>query len=258
VLTGIDHIVIVTRDLDAAVAGYRELGFTVVPGGRHSVGTHNALIALADGAYLELIAFLDPDTPQPHRWWQPLQAGGGLVDFCAATTDFAGDAAALRRAGVEIDEPRPMSRTRPDGYVLRWTLASPREPHRGLVPFLIADDTPRRERVPAETAHANGVTALGAITIAVTDLAGVSRWYAALLGQAGTPGRRDDLGARTHRFTIGGHVVELAMPDRADSPLTGPLVQRGPGPYAATFRTARGVRRPLDEGASQGARLWVE
>ncbi len=31
-LTGIDHIVIVTRDLDAAIAGYRELGFTAVPG----------------------------------------------------------------------------------------------------------------------------------------------------------------------------------------------------------------------------------
>lgn len=257
-LTQIDHVVIVTRDLDTAVAGYRELGFTVVPGGRHSVGTHNALIALADAAYVELIAFLDPETPQPHRWWQPLQAGGGLVDFCAGTTDFAGDAVALRAAGVEIDEPRAMSRTRPDGYVLRWILASPREPHRGLVPFLIADQTPRSERVPRDTAHANGVTGLGAITVAVTDLAAATRFYAAVLREPGVGRRRDDLGAVAHRFGIGRHLVELVMPDRPDSPLAGFLVQRGPGPYSATLTAATGAGRWLDPRASQGARLYVE
>src|SRR5438105_15401082 len=57
VLTGIDHLVIVTRDLGQAIAEYRGLGFSVVPGGRHPVGTENALIALRDGAYIELIAF---------------------------------------------------------------------------------------------------------------------------------------------------------------------------------------------------------
>ena len=40
-------------------------------------GTHNALVGLADGAYIELIAFYEPH-PE-NRWWQFLQAGGGLV-----------------------------------------------------------------------------------------------------------------------------------------------------------------------------------
>jgi len=49
VLKGIDHIVIVVRDLDAAVTGYGKLGFTVVRGGRHpSMGTHNALVAFSE------------------------------------------------------------------------------------------------------------------------------------------------------------------------------------------------------------------
>ena len=56
-LKGIDHLVIVVPELEAAVASYRGLGFTVVPGGRHPIGTHNALIAFEEGAYLELIAF---------------------------------------------------------------------------------------------------------------------------------------------------------------------------------------------------------
>src|SRR5216684_222849 len=60
-LKGIDHIVIVVRDLDAAVADYGRLGFTVVRGGRHpSMGTHNALIAFSDGAYFELIPTASP------------------------------------------------------------------------------------------------------------------------------------------------------------------------------------------------------
>ena len=113
-VTGIDHLVIVVPNLDAAIRGYRELGFTVVEGGRHPVGTHNALIAFADGAYLELLAF-DRESPQ-HRWWRPLQKGGGLVDFCLATDDLLADTRAFRAAGVDIADPTAQSRVRPDGY----------------------------------------------------------------------------------------------------------------------------------------------
>src|SRR5262245_17849416 len=60
ILKGIDHLVIVVPDLDTAVASYRGLGFTVVPGGRHPTGPLNALIAFTAGAYLQLIAFSRP------------------------------------------------------------------------------------------------------------------------------------------------------------------------------------------------------
>ena len=54
----IDHVVIVVADLEAATVDFRSLGFTVTPGGVHpDWGSHNALIPLADGGYLELIAF---------------------------------------------------------------------------------------------------------------------------------------------------------------------------------------------------------
>ena len=108
-LLGIDHIVIVVRGLEAAIKGYERLGFTVVPGGRHPVGTYNALISLADGSYIELIAFYEPNPS--HRWWAPLQAGGGLVDFCMQTDGLIKDTAALRNAGVDINDPQPLTRT---------------------------------------------------------------------------------------------------------------------------------------------------
>ncbi|KAF8579459.1 hypothetical protein K439DRAFT_1637941 [Ramaria rubella] len=60
-----------------ASAAFRKLGFDVLPGGTHADSqTYNALITLADGVYIELIAFTtdtDTDTepptePPPHRW----------------------------------------------------------------------------------------------------------------------------------------------------------------------------------------------
>ncbi|MBI2155157.1 MAG: VOC family protein [Candidatus Rokubacteria bacterium] len=122
-LRGIDHLVVVVPDLAAASRNYEQLGFTVVPGGRHPVGTHNALISFTDGSYIELIAFYEPSPD--HRWWAPLQKGGGLVDFCMQTDDLRGDTAMFRQAGVQIDDPKPLSRVRPDGYKLSWVLSIP-------------------------------------------------------------------------------------------------------------------------------------
>jgi catechol 2,3-dioxygenase-like lactoylglutathione lyase family enzyme len=252
-LTGIDHIVIVVRDLTAAATSYQALGFTVVPGGRHPVGTHNALIAFQDGAYIELIAFYEPNAQ--HKWWQPLQRGGGLVDLCMQTDDLRGDTVAFRRAGVDIDDPSPLSRMRPDGYQLKWVLSIPRGVHRGVAPFLIEDETPREERIPRQTRHVNGVTGIATVTVAVSDLDTVRGWYAVALGQTGHEVARDDLGAAGAGFTIGPHTLEFVTPRTATSPLGGWLRTRGPSPYAATLKTASSKRGPLDPALAEGARL---
>ena len=54
-----DHIVVAVKDLNKAITTYRNgLGFTVVPGGEHPAGTHNALVHFGL-SYVELLA--DPD-----------------------------------------------------------------------------------------------------------------------------------------------------------------------------------------------------
>ena len=254
-LLSIDHIVIAVPDLATAIKNYERLGFTVVPGGRHPVGTYNGLIALADGSYIELIAFYR-ENPQ-HRWWDALQKGGGLVDFCMQTDDLAGDTAKLRNAGVEIDDPVPWSRTRPDGYELKWLLSLARGEHRGVAPFLIQDETPREERVPRETSHENGATGIGAVIVAVNDLPVVQRWYEAALGCRGEATKRDSLGAAGLCFTIGPHRVELLAPHSADSPLDAWLKARRPSPFAATLRGQKGPA-PLDASLTCGATLSFE
>ncbi len=251
ILSGIDHLVIVVPELVAAIASYRGLGFTVVPGGRHPIGTHNALIAFGDGSYLELIAFFEPNAQ--HRWYQRLQQGGGLIDFCLQTDDLAGDVRAFRGAGVAIADPRPLSRVRPDGYELRWVLSIP-EAHAGVAPFLIEDETPRRERVPRATAHANGATGIRVVAVAVSDVPAVRRWYEPVPGAKVAPVERDDLTASGARVTIGAHAFDFVSPRSADSPLAAWLATRGPSPYAADLATS-GAKGPLPLERTLGARL---
>jgi catechol 2,3-dioxygenase-like lactoylglutathione lyase family enzyme len=249
-LNGIDHLVIVVPDLDAAMASYRDLEFTVVPGGRHPIGTHNALIAFADGSYLELIAFFEPNTQ--HRWYQRLQKGGGLVDFCLQTDDLAGDAGAFRAAGVALADPRPLTRVRPDGYKLSWVLSIP-DAHGGVAPFLIEDETPRAERVPRATAHANGATGIRLVTVAVSDVPAVRHWYQEVPGAKVIPMDRPDLAAGGVRVTMGPHALDFVAPRSAESPLSAWLADRGPSPYAATLAAPSKGALPIDR--TLGARL---
>jgi catechol 2,3-dioxygenase-like lactoylglutathione lyase family enzyme len=234
-LQAIDHLVIMVRDLGAAIRDYSELGFTVVPGGSHPTGTHNALIAFADGAYIELIAF-ERDNPQ-HRWWAAAQAGGGLIDFCMRTDDLSADREAFRRAGIEM-QIEPGARLRPDGYQLRWILAQPLAPHAFVLPFLITDETLREERVPRQHRHRNGASGIAAITIAVDDGAASQRWYSAVLRQTGEPVARENLRARGARFRVGSHTVELIAPNDASSPLSAWLNARGAGPWSVALKTS--------------------
>lgn len=256
-LTGIDHIVVAVRDLEEAKKSYELLGFTVVPGGRHPVGTHNGLISLADGSYIELIAFYERNPN--HRWWAPLQKGEGLVDFYLATTDLEADIAKLRSGGVEIDDPQPLTRTRPDGYRLRWLISLPREGFRGVVASLIRDETPRDERVPRDKIHKNGAIGVGTVTVAVLDPAVVRRWYEAVLGDdSGTEIERDDLKAAGVRFKIGPHLLDFVKPAGPESPLERWLRLRGPSPYAVTLRSSFKNPIPLNTALTHGARLSFE
>jgi len=251
-LRAIDHLVIAVADLAAAVVTYRELGFTVVPGGRHpGVGTDNALVVFRDGAYLELLGFHEPRPD--HRWWTPLARGGGLVDFCLQTDDLGGDAKILRQAGVEMGEAERRNRQRPDGVEVRWVCVLARGAHRGVAPFLLAEDGPREARVPPERGHANGVAGIGTVTVVVDDLPAVKRWYTEALGKAADELAYPELGAAGARFIVGPHVFEFLAPAGA-GPIRDWLHTRGPSPYSATLVGGHS-RGPLDLHRTSGARL---
>jgi len=253
-LKGIDHVVIAVADLERAIADFGELGFTVVRGGRHAgLGTHNALIAFADGAYFELIAFLVQSSPHP--WFAAVAKGGGLTDFCMQTDDLDGDAASFKRAGANIGEPFAMERERPDGYLVKWVLAVTQPPSSGAVPFLIRDATPRDERVPRDRAHRNGAAGIRTLTVAVEDAMAARAFYERVLGARGEDVSRDDLGAAGARFVVGPHELQFVAPVSADGIVSGWLRSRGPSPCEVTLRGRSSAPSLLDAALAHGARL---
>lgn len=253
--TGIDHVVIAVEELETAIASYSRAGFTVVRGGKHPIGTHNALIAFADGSYFELLAFLKPNTGHP--WQTALEHGGGLVDFCMRTDDLAADAESMRRAGAKIGTPYPLTRVRPDGYHLSWLLAVPDPPFNGQVPFLIKDDTPRDERVPHERTHRNDATGIRALAIAVDDPAVTSRYYARVLGRPGVPLSRPDLEASGITCTIGPHEVQLLASKTKNGPLANWTRDRGQSPFEVILASAAAAATALEPALLQRARIRI-
>lgn len=177
-IRGLDHVVLVVLDLDAAVMDHRARGFTVTPGGEHAGGlTHNALIGFRDGSYLELIAFHDIAAAHGKHSWAPVaERGGGWADFALLTTNVREEANAL--GDLVVRPPEDGGRTRPDGVALAWRVARLHAP----LPFLIEDVTARELRVPSGTAarHANGITGVAGIVLGATDDALVARRYATL------------------------------------------------------------------------------
>lgn len=255
-IQGIDHLVVVVKDLDQAAKDYEQLGFTVVPGGQHPVGSHNALISFQDGSYLEIIAFYRKAID--HRWWNPLSQGERLVDFCFQTDDLRGDTKKLKDAGAAINDPVPWSRKRPDGYELKWLLSLATGSHRGLAPFLIEDVTPRAERIPQQFKHRNGVNGIEKVTVAVGELAPIENWYGALLGATGRKISDGKLGAEGLAFDIGPHVFEFLTPRDTTSPLIEWLRRFGPSPYSALLKGTDGTPIPLDARLTHGANFSVK
>lgn len=174
----LDHVVLVVLDLERAVVDWRSRGFTVTPGGEHSGGlTHNALVAFADGSYVELIAFHDVRAARGKHQWQPIaERGGGWADFALLSDDLAADAKTL--GALVSKPPEDGGRTRPDGMTIRWRTARLAPP----LPFLIQDVTDRELRVPggAAAAHTNGATGIVRVVVGAIDPVALRDRYAVL------------------------------------------------------------------------------
>lgn len=170
------------------MAVYRDLGFAVTAGGRHTGrGTHNAIIRFGVD-YLELLAIYDSAEERAHGGELSAffaQNPGGLAAFAVATShieDIAkGWTSSLAPAGI----PEPMERMRPDGYRLSWRLLIPGgSPWGKPWPFIIQWDTPDAERVARDApgTHPNGVTGVAGLTVATRSVDGVASLYTRDLG----------------------------------------------------------------------------
>jgi hypothetical protein len=148
-----DHFAIAGETLEAAVAHVQEaLGVALLPGGKHvHFGTHNQLLGLADGLYLEAIA-IDPNAaPLAYPRWFDLDRFSGsprISNWICRSTDILGELAQLPEGAGH-----PVALKRGD---LAWRMAVPSDgilPCDGCFPALIQWDV---EKIPGDTLPVSG------------------------------------------------------------------------------------------------------
>lgn len=148
----LDHLLWEERDLGAGEARFADLtGVAPAYGGPHADGeTHNSLLSLGRGRYLELIA-LDPEHPGTGGLLEhaPPDFKPGLFTFAVKASDLGLLERSATATGLETFRQRG-GRTTPGGETLTWETATVKNHDFGpLVPFFI-----RWGRVvhPSETA----------------------------------------------------------------------------------------------------------
>ena len=117
-----DHLLLGIADLDKGIEWVEKTtGVKAVIGGSHpGVGTRNALVALGDRRYLEIIAPDPAQTSYASQFDVRKLPEPRLITWAAATTGIAALAAKARDAGQQTFGPRDGSRARPDGKLLKW------------------------------------------------------------------------------------------------------------------------------------------
>ena len=100
---GLDHVVILCSDLDAAARTYTRLGFTLAPLMHHPFGTANRM-AMFGQNFLELVGVARPDAlsgPGTLIAERLATHGPGGYGLALVAQDIEGDVAALRARGLE-------------------------------------------------------------------------------------------------------------------------------------------------------------
>ncbi|KAL4065172.1 glyoxalase-like domain-containing protein [Scleroderma yunnanense] len=214
----LDHIVHLTPPgtVNLVSQQFRDLGFKVIPGGRHAEGlTENALVVLPDGAYLELISFIypashyPPGSPERHRRetmpWSEAYKYPGWIDYAflgasnrsgVSISHIINERGRADGSGVRYNHEVSGGRVRADGKVLEWVITTPSvqsdegQEGRGALPFFCGDVTPREWRVPLDppsnSEHPSGVLGIAHVKVLVAP-EWLDRFSAQLTSVIGDP-----------------------------------------------------------------------
>jgi hypothetical protein len=171
-VVGIDHAVIMVRELDQAAANWKRLGFTVSPRGTHSakMGSGNYTIML-DPDYIELLGVLaETEHNAPARAFLA-RRGEGIERVAFTAVDSAAGAEEIRGRGFEPVGPTDFERpvTMPDGSqsaakfrIFQWPIA---EAPAGLRIFACQHKTRETVWIPELMKHANGAKRLKQVLV---------------------------------------------------------------------------------------------
>jgi hypothetical protein len=172
---GIDHAVVMVRDLDKAAANWNRLGFTLSPRGTHSahMGTGNYTIML-DPDYVELLGVLAPtEHNAPARAMLEKHEGIERVAFTAV--DAAAGAEEIRARGLvpvgptDFERPVTMPDARLSAAKFRTFLWPTAEAPAGMRIFACQHKTRETVWIPELMKHANGARCLRQVLLTAPE-----------------------------------------------------------------------------------------
>jgi catechol 2,3-dioxygenase-like lactoylglutathione lyase family enzyme len=243
---GIDHIVHAVRDLDAAAALYRGLGFTVGARNRHSWGTHNN-IAQFPGCFIELLTLAEPEKLGSDGFSKMFGAyngdfltrGAGLSLLILESQDAKADEAAFGKAGIAASEAMRFEREgkRPDGTAVKvaFSLAFAGDRRAPYIHFAVSQQHyPEKFWNPALQKHANSASGIAGV-VAVAQQPARHRDFM----QSFTGGKAQDAGDGFSIATPRGE-IEMTTPAAFTRRygVAAPDISRGARLAAIRFATA--------------------
>jgi len=172
-VVGIDHAVVMVKELDKAAENWKRLGFTISPRGTHSahMGTANYTI-MFDPDYMELLGVLtETEHNAPARAFLA-KHGDGVERIAFTAIDSAAGAEEIRARGFVPIGPTDFERpvTMPDGSLsaakfrtFQWPTA---EAPGGVRIFACQHKTRETVWIPELMKHANGARRLRQVLIA--------------------------------------------------------------------------------------------
>ena len=214
-IVGFSHAIMWVRDLEAAAARYRRLGFSLSQYYLHpkAVGTANYNMMFKDD-YLELLTGVE-DNPRNRQRLVRLDAeGDGLKDMSLLTKDADDAFKWVRNAGLNC---MPVyAHHRPEGKEdarFRIIYMPPEE----LLPVLGFHVCQRLSTElmwrSANTTHANGATGVAGVILSAPDPATLAKPYSKLFGfepqQASDGSLTVKAGKATMRFALPSRIAEL-------------------------------------------------
>jgi catechol 2,3-dioxygenase-like lactoylglutathione lyase family enzyme len=184
---GLDHVIILVRDLDDADGRMARLGFRPTPRGYHSahMGTANATVMLRNGTYFETLT-VTHETPANEATRAVLAEREGPFGLAFKTDDAGGAAAEFEAAGIAVggalDFVRPV--TLPGGTRdARFTVARTRtDATPGAMLFVCQHHTPDVVWREGYLNHPNDALGLAEVIGVADDLAGIEQAYRTIFG----------------------------------------------------------------------------
>ena len=244
---GIDHAVVMVKDLDKAAENYKRLGFTVSPRGTHSahMGSGNYTI-MFDPDYMELLGVL---TPTEHN--APARAnleknGEGIERIAFTAVDSADGAEEIRARGYPPVGPTDFERpvTMPNGTVsaakfrtFQWPTA---EAPAGVRIFACQHKTRETVWIPELMKHANGAKRLKQVLMVAPEPAKEAAHLSKMIDR-----ERAQRAGRRRRGAVRRRPRRLRVPD--ERPARQALSRRFAGRPARARR-----RRACDRGRCRG------